>query len=222
MEQGIAMLSNNLKADVLEIVAIATECPESLRDKCFELLLSHYLKQLEPENEQGIAQKSGTAAEDEKEDKDDTQSGPSSRPSVTPASEHDLAIRDVHVKAQRFLAKYGKTIEDLNQIFYKEAGELRPLYEDLKTTKTAESQTRIALLHALLSGINTGEFQFDGEQVRKECQTRKCYDANNFSANFKNNSGLFDGFEKYEKQSPTIRLSEAGRESLAKVITELR
>lgn len=216
------MLSNNLKADVLEIAAIAKECPDGLRDKCFELLLSHYLKQLEPENEQLITKESGGDSEDEKEDEGHNHTETSSQMSVTPASEHDLAIRDVHVKAQRFLAKYGKTIEDLNQIFYKEAGELRPLYEDLKTTKTSESQTRIALLHALLSGINTGEFQFDGEEVRKECQTRKCYDANNFSANFKNNSGLFDGFEKYEKQSPTIRLSEAGRESLAKVISELR
>ena len=139
-----------------------------------------------------------------------------------PASEHDLAIRDVHVKARKFLEKYGKTIADLNQIFYKEAGELRPLYEDLKTTRTSESQTRIALLHALLSGINAGKFQFDGEEVRKECQVRKCYDAGNFSANFKNSAALFDGFEKYDKQSPVIRLSEAGREALSKVIVELQ
>jgi hypothetical protein len=214
------MAPNNLKADVLEIATIAKECPESLRDKCFELLLSHYLKQLEPDTKNATVKEPATEPKSEKED--ETRTEASSQTSITPTSEHDLAIRDVHVKAQRFLAKYGKTIDDLNQIFYKEAGELRPLYEDLKTTKTSESQTRIALLHALLSGINTGEFQFDGEAVRKECQTRKCYDANNFSANFKNNSTLFDGFEKYEKQSPTIKLSEAGRESLARVISELR
>ena len=216
------MLPNDLKADVLEIAAIAKECPDGLRERCFELLLSHYLKQVERKNEHATAKESATESKSEREDEARTHTDTSLQAGMTPTSEHDLAIRDVHVKAQRFLAKYGKTIEDLNQIFYKEAGELRPLYEDLKTTKTSESQTRIALLHALLSGINNGEFQFDGEEVRKECQARKCYDANNFSANFKNNAALFDGFEKYEKQSPTIKLSEAGRESLARVISELR
>ncbi len=137
-------------------------------------------------------------------------------------SEHDLTIRDVHVKARKFLEKYEKTINDLNQILYKEGDELRPLFADLKTTKTSESQIRIALLQALTSGIKSGEFQFDGEEVRKECQARKCYDAGNFSANFKNSATLFDGFEKYDKQSPTIRLSEDGRLVLAQVINELR
>jgi hypothetical protein len=138
----------------------------------------------------------------------------------------DLTLKDLHVKAKKFLQKYGTTLEDLNQIFYKEGsgdeGKLLPLYEDLKTTKAAESQVRIALMQALESGIKTGEFEFDGEAVRKECQTRKCYDMNNFSANFKNSSDLFDGFEKYDKQEPTIKLSDAGRKALAKAISELR
>ena len=42
------------------------------------------------------------------------------------------------------------------------------------------------------------------------------------SANFKHSASLFDGFEKYDKQSPAIRLSEEGRMALAQVINELR
>lgn len=206
------MLNTDLKADVLELAAIAKECPEGLKDKCFELLLSHYLKQLEA----GTKRKHGTT-----EDAAVADPKPSASDGSTP-SDHDLELKDLHVKARKFLEKYEKTIDDLNQILFKQGEELRPLFEDLKTTKTSESQVRIALLQALISGIKSGEFQFDGEEVRKECQARKCYDANNFSANFKNNAGLFDGFDKYEKQSPVIKLSEAGRKALAQVIGELR
>jgi hypothetical protein len=217
------MLPLDLKTDVLELAAIAKECPDGLTERCFELLLTHYLKQMETATKGAAIEASGTAPV-----------APPSTP-VLPTKDvsdatvttdapsgHDLTVKDIHVKAKKFLEKYQKTIGDLNQILYKEGDELRPLFEDLKTTKTSESQIRIALLQALTSGIGSGEFQFDGEEVRKECQARKCYDAGNFSANFKNSADLFDGFEKYDKQSPTIRLSEVGRSALARVIDELR
>jgi hypothetical protein len=47
-------------------------------------------------------------------------------------------------------------------------------------------------------------------------------DGNNFPANFKNNSSLFDGFDKYDKSQPLIKLSEAGRKTLASLIAELK
>ena len=40
------MLPEDLKADVLEIAAIAKACPENLQGRCFELLLSRYLEGL--------------------------------------------------------------------------------------------------------------------------------------------------------------------------------
>jgi hypothetical protein len=218
------MLPSDLKTDVLELAAIAKECPEGLKERCFELLLTHYLKQVETETTGAPVTASRTAvpaaAPPMMPPAKNGVSDAASAPDVL--SDHDLTVRDVHVKARKFLEKYQKTIGDLNQILYKEGDELRPLFEDLKTTKTSESQIRIALLEALNSGIKSGEFQFDGEEVRKECQARKCYDAGNFSANFKNSAILFEGFEKYDKQSPTIRLSEQGRMALAQVIDELR
>jgi hypothetical protein len=211
------MLNTELKTDVLELAAIAKECPEGLKDKCFELLLSHYLKQLEAGAKRGHKTGEDAVVPAPKSTATDS----STVVAATP-SDQDLEPKDLHVKARKFLEKYEKTIDDLNQILFKEGEELRPLFEDLKTTKTSESQVRIALLQALISGIKSGEFQFDGEEVRKECQARKCYDANNFSANFKNNGSLFDGFDKYEKQYPIVKLSEAGRKALAQVIGDLR
>jgi hypothetical protein len=120
------------------------------------------------------------------------------------------------------LEKYGRSIDDLNQLFYKEGDDLKPLYEDLKTTKSTESQIRIALLAALREGLKSGDFVFDGELVRAECQLRKCLDKKNFAAIFKRNASLFDAFESYVADTPKVRLSESGKEQLSNLIAELR
>jgi hypothetical protein len=48
------------------------------------------------------------------------------------------------------------------------------------------------------------------------------YDAPNFAANFKNSKDLFEGFTKYSKSSPLIRLSAAGKTKLAELIKDLQ
>lgn len=224
------MVPENLKDDVLELAAIAQGCPETLREKCFELLLTHYLREIEAHDQRApkLSNKDTVPASPQQAEPIEADGTvPQSAVAVppAPASQEDISSTDIHIRARKFLEKSQLTIADLNQLFYKDGkdgGEFRPLYEDLKTTKAAESQIRIALLHALVSGMTSGEFQFDGENVRKECQTRKCYDVANFSANFKKNTALFDAFEKYDKQSPLIKLSESGREQLAALIRELR
>jgi anti-sigma28 factor (negative regulator of flagellin synthesis) len=204
-------MTDKIKEKVLEFAAIAKECPESLQVKCFELLLSHYLNQLttKPEKKQDDKKNEAKPPADEK-------------PSDESRSQEDLLERDVHVKVRQFLKKSNLTVSHLNQIFYKEGEEIKPLYDDLKTTKAAESQVRIALLHALKNSITTGDFQFDGEDVRKETQVRKCYDAPNFTTNFKNNKVLFDNFDGYDKSQPKVTLSSQGKEKLAALIQELQ
>jgi hypothetical protein len=208
------------KQDVLELAAISKECPENLQERCFELLLTRYLDGLRVKSD-GKKKADETEKETDLDDKPESEVGDPAE-EKPPASGSDLALKHLHVKAKKFLEKSGTTLEDLNEIFYREGDELRPLYEDLKTTKASASQIRIALLQSLASGIKSGEFEFDGEEVRKECQARKCYDATNFSANFKNSADLFESFEKYDKQQPVVKLSEAGRKAVAKAVTELR
>lgn len=214
------MLPETLKADVLDIASIARACPENLQERCFELLLSHYLDGLSTtaaKDKEGIPQEQAPA-----HIQDSTESTSSGQPNASqPSSEQDLTVNDVHVKARKFLEKYGRSVADLNQLFYKEGDEFKPLYEDLRTTKIAESQIRLALLAALKEGITTGDFVFDGEQVRVECQVRKCYDKANFAATFKRNAVLFDAFDSYHSESPNVKLSEAGKEQLSGLIIEL-
>lgn len=197
-------MTEELKKKVDEFAKIAKSCPENLQEKCFEILLSNYLSisPVPPPKKTEIDLKEKT--EQEKQE------------------QGDIRETDLHVKARKFLKSYDVSLNDINQIFYKEGEDLRPLYEDLRTTKTTESQIRIALLHALKNGLKTGEFIFSGEEVRQECEIRKCYDAANFAAIFKKNADLFDKFNGYRKTSPQIKLSGEGKKKLAEFIKELQ
>lgn len=207
-------MNDKIKEKVLESMKIAKDCPENLQEKCFELVLSFYLGQLEskPKGASVVTPEEAKAS-----------AGASPIPEeIKSAGQADLSELDLHVKVRQFLKKCGLAADQLNQLFYKESDEFKPLYDDLKTTKTAESQIRIALLHALRNAISTGTFQFDGEEVRKETQLRKCYDPTNFSNIFKNNKTLFENYEGYNKSQPKITLSTQGKEKLVEVIKDLQ
>lgn len=210
-------MPDDMKDRILEIVAIAKECPDKLQPLCFELLLRDYLETRQQPRSATAAQGTQAAA---------TTPAPSgkgtadSSPADASMGQQDLKMADLHMKARKFTEKHAITLDQLNSLFYNDDGDLKPLYEDLKTTRMAEGQIRVALLHALLAGIKTGEFVADGEVVRAEVQQRKSYDKANFAANFKNNAVLFDGFESYVKGNP-LRLSEDGRKELAELIKEL-
>jgi hypothetical protein len=202
----------DLKEKVLEIAEIAKACPENLQAVCFELLLRHHLESLsatKPSREEAPAARPDTPELAPKSSLD------------SPRGQDDLSEADLHVKVRHFMKKYGVTLEHLNNLYYKEGNAVMPLYEDLKTTRLAESQVRIALLQSLRNAILTGDFEAQVADVRTECTERKCYDQNNFGNNFNNNAGLFD-FEKYTKSVTAVRLAEDGRKELAEVIKELQ
>ena len=207
-------MSEKLKNKIEEIVALTKVCPENLQEKCFELLLTDFLQQHHP--------KVSNATEVTKQAKSDSDESTKNGEDKKTPQQEDIAETDLHVKARQFLKKSGLTVEHINQLFYKEEGNFLPLYDDLKTTKAAESQIRVALLHALLNGMHTGDFEFNGESVRSEVQIRKCFDQANFTSIFNKNSNLFDGFSNYSKTSPTIRLSTDGKTRLAEIIKELQ
>jgi hypothetical protein len=207
-------MSDKIREKVLESVRIAKECPDNLQEKCFEVVLLHYLSQLEskPEKKHAVMP-------------EETQLPPTDGPAPAErkgSGQKDIADRDLHVKVKQFLKRAGLTADHVNQIFYKEGDEIKPLYDDLKTTGIAESQIRIALLHALRNAISAGGFQFDGEEVRKETQLRKCYDPTNFATTFRNNKALFDNFDGYDKSQPRITLSTQGKDKLAEIIKDLQ
>jgi hypothetical protein len=198
-----------LKKQIQQFAEIAKECPENLQETCFRLLLENYLGGKKPGGGDAAPSTKGKTAEDG-----------THAARETPAKQGDIQQSDIHVKVKRFMEKNGVTLEDLNLVFYKEADSFLPLFDSLGTTKTSESQIRVALLRCLRTALATGEFEGPLEEVRTESQQRKCYDVNNWRNNFVNNAGLFDN-DKFTKDI-TLKLSEDGKKELAAVVKALK
>jgi hypothetical protein len=188
----------NIKEKVDNVVEIAELCPDLYKLECFRLLLQYELNNIQKNSGIGTQIKSDT---DESE-------------------QRGIATSDLHIKFKSFMDKNNVSIDAVNSLYYFESGSFLSLYDDLKTTKMAEVQIRISLLQALNNAMSTGDFSFDREAVRSECQKRKVYDKRNFTTNFKNNSSLFDNHIEYKK-GEQIKLSEKGKGELVKLIGEL-
>lgn len=201
---------SDIKEKIKEFAEIAASVPENLQTVCFEILLRDHLASIANERKSPKSEK--------------TESIDFPQPPAAPEVEltqADIVTSDLHVKSKKFLEKYSVSLTEINNLFYKEGSEILPLYEDLKTTRMAEAQIRVTLLQALRNAVSSGEFTANVEAIRAECRDRKSYDGPNFSANFKNNSSLFD-FDTYTKDTTAVRLSEDGRKELAQLIKELQ
>ncbi len=205
-----------LKAEIKEIIEIVNQCPDSLKEKCFELLLSNYLEsQKKPTT---VAQKKETV-----QGKDETDSKTTDEVSGNSIGTDDICEKDFHVKIQRFLKDNGVTMETINTLYYKENGELKPFYDTLKSTSMQECQLRLAVLTAFENSFaaTNGDLTFNCEVIRARCQTMKCYNATNFASNFKTNKNLWESWpEKYDKEF-TVSLSSEGKKKLAEVLLDL-
>lgn len=202
----------DIEQKIKDIVKIVELCPASLQEKCFEMLLNAYVLGTIPaprkqEVKQPKEDAGDTGAESEEKDIPDT--GKTDEP--------EIKLSDIHVKARKFLEK-GISIEQINNIFYKDGDDYKPLFDHLKTSKIGESQVRITLLEALKNGLKTGEFSADTKTVRDLCEAYKCYDLSNFAGNFKKAAEMFN--EEYKKDI-TLSLSAKGKEKLADVIKDL-
>lgn len=207
-----------LKSEIREIIEIVNECPEALREKCFEMLLENYLFSVKEQKSGGKELNLGLDNADGQPVISDGQEG-----SSISKSSNEILLTDFHVKIQRFLSNSGIDIKVINDLYYKEGGKICPLYESLHSTKMSECQIRLALLTAFENSYSdaNGEMYFNGEDVRQRCIEMKCYDAGNFTKNFKNSSSLFENWaEKYDKMID-YTLSFEGKKELARVLIEL-
>ena len=200
-----------LKKQIQQFAELAKECPDNLQETCFRLLLEDYLRGKKPADG---ADKTATTRDKKPEDE------PPKPPADTPAKQGDIQESDIHVKVKRFMAKNSVTLDDLNLVFYKEGEAFMPLFDSLGTTKTSQSQIRVALLRCLRTALATGEFECPLEEVKTECQQRKCFDRDNWRNNWVNNAGLFDN-DTFTKDV-TLKLSEDGKTELAAVIKQLK
>lgn len=205
-----------IKKEIKEIVEIVKQCPNELQEKCFEILLNQLLKDASSKSKDPKIQPPLDNVEKDKNpmntEKQDTDNGKN--------NDDEISYTLLHIKTRKLLEQGEVSVKDFNNIYYKENGVIKPLYEDLGTTKMSDSQIRLTLLSAFENGLLTGEFEINGETVRQRCQDMKCYDMSNFAGCFTRSKTLFDNFEKYNKDE-NIKLSNEGKTELIKVLKYL-
>jgi hypothetical protein len=143
---------------------------------------------------------------------------PGVQPKVNGGS--DIVMSHLHMKTKRFMTNNDVTIEHINNVFYMDGENFELLITDFGAKSMADGQMRIAMLQALHQALINGDFTATVASVREECKMRKCLDAANFTANFKNNAGIFD-FGEWTKGITDLRLSEDGKKALAEVVKKL-
>ncbi len=200
----------NLKTEIKEIVEVIKSVPEPLQARAFELLL-----------QDAIDRHSGKRQERRDNDRDDKQhdeGGKDRKPDTSgrKISTNELDPDALPMRVKAFMKRTKVTAPQIAKLFHIEDEQFEPIWT-IEGTKVSKAQVQIALLQSLHRALTSGEFSFDREQVRTECQKRKTYDNTNFKANFQNNSKFFSGLDK----DGLVALTDEGMTELAALITRL-
>ena len=192
---------DQLKQQVKEISDVAQGVPESFRDKCFEILLSRLLDDLEPTRPGGA---------------------PTDRPVVEPARTDGSRGGAIPTPSQIrvFMGRTDVTQEELASVLMYEGEEVY-FRKDPSPNAVSKGQIEWTLLLALKNAIENNAFTVDPEAVRSVCQDKGYYDKKNFAATFKKAA-----YAKYfkgtlEPQGEAQPLTNEGQDALAALIKRL-
>lgn len=195
METQVANKSSlnleNLKQPLQEIIDFTETLNKDYREKCFELLVNHYLLN----NGKLVV---------------------NSPPSISePQISSNVTELKLPIDVRAFLHQNGIDDGIVQGLFIIDNEEIRPTYK-ITTTKKSSAQIQVALLSALENAVKKqgNKFEFSREIVRQRCVAYGVYDKKNFMNHFRNNSKLF----KNLKEEDMIELSPIGQTELAEVI----
>jgi hypothetical protein len=207
--QEVPEVDANLKSEIQEIIELVKQCPEPLQLRAFELLLQHALRNNGAERgehaDRGVGSPLETRGTKKLQGQDNDRQG-----------ESTLNVNELPMRVKAFMKKNSITPQQIEQLFHIEGGQIFPIWS-LRTTKFAEGQMHIALMQSLKRALESGEFSFEQDEVRKEAREKRTYDDKNFSANFKYREAYFTKLAK-DGLSP---LSDDGMNALAALIRQL-
>jgi hypothetical protein len=154
----------SLKEEVKEIVEIVALVPDEHKAMCFEMLLKDTLAKRHsppkhaphPPAPEAKMAKSSAPAEDADNTGDQKAPAAGGQPKVNEGS--DIVAADLHMKTKKFLSSNGLTLENINNVFYKEGDKFELLITDFGATNMTEGQIRIAQMQALHHALVDGEF----------------------------------------------------------------
>ncbi len=150
---------------IQEIINFTRTIDEGYREKCFEVLLNHYLSG-------GLEVKTCGVVES--------------------PLKNMFEMANFSGETKVFLEQNNISEQVLTKLFTKIKGDICPIYK-ITENRRAKAQIQIALLTALenaLRGAN-GTFEFSVNTVRQRCMEIKMYDGRDYYINFMDAAGLF-------------------------------
>jgi hypothetical protein len=166
---GEAIEYEKFRKTIEDIIKFTNTIDEVYREKCFEVLLSHYLS-----NSAGMKNSS----------------------LMLEYTNNVSGAQDLPSELKVFLQQNSISEEMMNKFFLREKGEVRPIYK-ITEKKKSIAQIQIAMLTALENALATpkGAFEFSMNTVRRRCVDYNVYDGFDFMFNFKNRAGLFTSLD---------------------------
>jgi hypothetical protein len=151
-----------LRKPIQDIINFANTVDERYREKCFEVLLNHYLSK-------GVEMKISPLMQEDSA----------------------FVASDIPAELKKFLQENRISEEAVNKLFSRAGEEVRPIYK-ITETKKALAQIQIALLTALENALiaPNGALEFQMKTARQRCVDYGVYETE-FISNFKNRAGLF-------------------------------
>ncbi len=200
-------MSNNtedwqqLAATIEEINKVVRACPESVQEKCFELLFDLKIlgHKIQPIPLQGVQ----TA----EEIKDGVKS---------PVPPYKLPGNVLVI-----LKKNNLSEKDLEKLFMLDHQPILPIFK-IDSSKLAVAQVQQVFMILLENALTTGQFKALYSDIRDACKDAGFHDSN-FTANLKKHFESFKGTitEKTIDENGTVELSPQGLSKLAEIIKQL-
>jgi hypothetical protein len=154
---------------IQDIISFTNSIDEVYREKCFEVLLNHYLS---------------------------NSTGMRNSPLMLEYTNNASEAQDLPIDLRTFLQENMISEETVNKLFLRAKGEARPIYKITEKRK-AIAQIQIALLTAFENALVTpnAAFEFPMNTVRQRCVDCNVYEGTDFMFNFKNRAGLFTSLD---------------------------
>jgi hypothetical protein len=180
-----------LKKQLKEIVEITEQCPEQYREKCFSILLEHFLA-FQEKTKVPVGESSNITGEDFSGEWNPTFS--------------------------KFVKDHGLT-KAVRNVFHIESGKCEIIVRDLKTKDKAPAQVRLALLIGIKHMAGEETANIPNEELRYLCSTHAMLDTANFASIIRKNKDLFLQVGKGRKKD--WKLTKPGEDKAQELIKEL-
>jgi hypothetical protein len=196
------------KQEIAEINAIVETCPDTVKEKCFELLFAAVFG-AKPAAAQRVTEGTETPGAKQKEKANEQTSEPPKQKKKLPSN------------VLAFSHRYAVSAEDIEKLFLLDHEPMLPVYK-IPTGKTSHAQMCKVMMVLLENGLLNNQLSAPYPELRESVKEDGFHDGN-FNGLLKRNHTLFKGAITKDtiKEDEVVDLTGAGLTRLAEIVKEL-